>query len=93
MLQSCSKAIDMASDHLDRAAQEMARAVAALRSVSEAVSGDRRDQARMIGEMAHVQVEMAAGLAMLVRHLPAGKVDLLLSELALPMTLTQEHQH
>ncbi|MBN9083824.1 MAG: hypothetical protein BGP04_16440 [Rhizobiales bacterium 62-17] len=92
MLQSCSKAIDLASDHLDRAAQEMAHAVAALKSVTEAASGDHRDQARMIGEMANAQVEMAAGLALLVRHLPAGKVDYLLSKLALP-TLTQEHQH
>lgn len=92
MLQSCTKAIDLASDHLDRAAREMAQAVAALRSVSETASGDHRDQARMIGEMAHAQVEMAAGLAMLVRHLPAGKVDLLLSRLALP-TLTEEYPH
>ncbi|MDF2116296.1 hypothetical protein PY365_11975 [Roseiarcaceae bacterium H3SJ34-1] len=84
MLDGCSKALDMASDHLERAAKEMTRAVDELRLASASVSGEHLDQVTMIREMANAQIEVAAGLAMLVKHLPAGQVDLLLSGIAWP---------
>ncbi len=60
-MDGCSKALDMASDHLERAAKEMIRAVDELRLASASASGEHLDQVTMIREMANAQIEVAAG--------------------------------